>query len=90
LARAYGTRIEKVIGDAKGVNDLGQNFGADLTEREVLYLKDQEWARAAQDVLWRRSKLGLHAGPDAEPALSRWFADQDKAAPLPASGEVAR
>jgi glycerol-3-phosphate dehydrogenase len=89
LARAYGTRIGKVIGDAKGVNDLGQNFGADLFEREVRYLRDEEWARSAQDVLWRRSKLGLHAGPEAEPALSRWFDDQDKAAAMPsASGAV--
>jgi glycerol-3-phosphate dehydrogenase len=69
LARAYGTRIEKVIGAAHGINDLGRNYGADLYEREVDYLKDQEWAVTAEDVLWRRSKLGLHMKPDERAAL---------------------
>jgi glycerol-3-phosphate dehydrogenase len=76
LARAYGTRIERVIGGARGINDLGRNFGADLYECEVVYLQDQEWARAAEDVLWRRSKLGLHAPPETTQRLSAWFADQ--------------
>jgi glycerol-3-phosphate dehydrogenase len=73
LARAYGTRIERVIGGAQGINDLGQNFGADLYEAELAYLHDQEWARSAEDVLWRRSKLGLHTPPDAAERLSIWF-----------------
>ena len=64
FARAYGTRMEKVIGAAQGINDLGRNYGADLYEREVDYLKDQEWAMTAEDVLWRRSKLGLHMKPE--------------------------
>jgi glycerol-3-phosphate dehydrogenase len=69
LARAYGTRIEQVIGSAHGLNDLGRNYGADLYEREVDYLKDQEWALTAEDVLWRRSKLGLHMRPEERAAL---------------------
>jgi glycerol-3-phosphate dehydrogenase len=69
LARAYGTRIEKVIGGARGINDLGPNYGADLYQREVEYLKDQEWAMTAEDVLWRRSKLGLHMKPEERAAL---------------------
>jgi glycerol-3-phosphate dehydrogenase len=69
LARAYGTRIERVIGQAHGLNDLGRNYGADLYEREVDYLKDQEWAVTAEDVLWRRSKLGLHMRPEERAAL---------------------
>jgi glycerol-3-phosphate dehydrogenase len=69
MARAYGTRIEKVIGQAHGLNDLGRNYGADLYEREVDYLKDQEWAMTAEDVLWRRSKLGLHMRPEERAAL---------------------
>jgi glycerol-3-phosphate dehydrogenase len=69
LARAYGTRIERVIGGAQGINDLGRNYGADLYEREVDYLKDQEWAVTAEDVLWRRSKLGLHMKPEERAAL---------------------
>jgi glycerol-3-phosphate dehydrogenase len=69
MARAYGTRIEAVIGQARGLNDLGRNYGADLYEREVDYLKDQEWAMTAEDVLWRRSKLGLHMRPEERAAL---------------------
>ncbi len=59
LTRAYGTRVENVLKDASGIDDLGQRFGADLTAAEVRYLMEQEWARTADDVLWRRSKLGL-------------------------------
>ncbi len=60
LARRHGSRLDRVIGDAKGQTDLGYHFGEGLTEREVHYMKEHEWARSAQDVLWRRSKLGLH------------------------------
>ncbi|GAN53958.1 glycerol-3-phosphate dehydrogenase [Tanticharoenia sakaeratensis] len=57
LARNYGTRAFDIAGRAAA--DLGQDFGGGLSEREVDYLMDHEWARTAQDVLWRRSKLGL-------------------------------
>jgi glycerol-3-phosphate dehydrogenase len=60
LARAYGTRIEKVLGNAKAMHDLGQHFGAGLTQAEVDYLIAHEWARSADDILWRRSKAGVH------------------------------
>jgi glycerol-3-phosphate dehydrogenase len=59
LVRAYGTRIGRILGSAKQLDDLGTAFGADLTAAEVRYLIEQEWARSADDVLWRRSKLGL-------------------------------
>ena len=59
MVRLYGTRAWKIVGSAKGAADLGHVFGADLTEAEVAYLADNEWARAAEDVLWRRTKLGL-------------------------------
>ena len=59
LARAYGTRARMVLGNAKAMADLGREFGAGLSEAEVLYLMHQEWAVEAQDVVWRRSKLGL-------------------------------
>ena len=59
LVRAYGTRAEALLGGAKKQPDLGQTFGADLTEAEVLYLARNEWAMTAADVVWRRSKLGL-------------------------------
>ena len=59
LLRAYGTRIDQILGDATCYADLGQEFGADLTEAELRYLMRAEWARTAEDVVWRRSKLGL-------------------------------
>ena len=59
LTRAYGARAARVLGRAKSAADLGQDFGATLTEAEVRYLIEQEWARTAEDVVWRRSKLGL-------------------------------
>ena len=59
LARAYGTRAEAVLGGAKAMADLGRIFGADLSEAELRHLAANEWALTADDVLWRRSKLGL-------------------------------
>jgi glycerol-3-phosphate dehydrogenase len=59
LFRAYGTRIDRLIGDATCAADLGPVFGADLTAAELRYLVDTEWARTAADVVWRRTKLGL-------------------------------
>ena len=59
LVRAYGTRIDSILGQAKSLADLGECFGADLTAAEVRYLMEREWAGDADDILWRRSKLGL-------------------------------
>lgn len=59
LAHAYGTLIDKILTDAKSIHDLGQHFGADLYEAEVRYLIAKEWAKSAEDILFRRSKLGL-------------------------------
>jgi glycerol-3-phosphate dehydrogenase len=61
LARAYGTRIDAVLGDAASLADLGRDLGSGLTEREVAYLRSTEFARTAEDILWRRTKLGLRA-----------------------------
>jgi glycerol-3-phosphate dehydrogenase len=63
LLRAYGTDTASIIGDARSFAEMGRVFGADLTEREVGWLIDKEWARSAEDVLWRRSKLGLRFTP---------------------------
>ncbi|HZW45889.1 MAG TPA: glycerol-3-phosphate dehydrogenase, partial [Microvirga sp.] len=60
LSRAYGTRIVELLGEARSMADLGEDFGAGLTAAEVDYLMRREWARTAEDILWRRSKLGLH------------------------------
>src|SRR5688572_1571404 len=54
--RRHGTLAETVLGDG----EVGEHYGAGLTEREVRYFVDREWARSAEDVLWRRSKAGLH------------------------------
>jgi glycerol-3-phosphate dehydrogenase len=60
VVRRHGDRTPKILGEAKRLDDLGRHFGAGLTEREVEYLRAEEWARTAQDVLWRRTKCGLH------------------------------
>ena len=62
LARQFGTRAATLLGSAKRMEDLGETYGADLTQREVDYLVDYEWARTADDILWRRTKLGLRIG----------------------------
>jgi glycerol-3-phosphate dehydrogenase len=73
LAHAYGTRLERLLDGAESWADLGEDFGCGLTEREVAYLVETEWAREAADVLWRRSKLGLHGGAALEERLQAWF-----------------
>jgi glycerol-3-phosphate dehydrogenase len=75
LARAYGTRTRDLVGNARSMRDLGQDFGAGLTEREVLYLMNQEWALTADDVLWRRSKLGLRLTKVQTEALETFMHD---------------
>jgi glycerol-3-phosphate dehydrogenase len=57
--RAYGTDTDRLLRGATSEAELGRDFGAGLTEAEVRYLMDVEWARTADDVVWRRSKLGL-------------------------------
>ncbi|MDG3043037.1 glycerol-3-phosphate dehydrogenase [Roseicyclus marinus] len=73
LVRAYGTEARQILGDAVTAADLGQDFGATLTEAEVRWLMAQEYARSAEDVLWRRSKLGLRVTEDQARALDDWM-----------------
>ena len=79
LSRAYGTRIAKVLGAAGSMADLGEDFGAGLTTAEVDYLVDREWARSAEDILWRRSKLGLHAPKETAGRLDAYLAKRKAA-----------
>jgi glycerol-3-phosphate dehydrogenase len=65
MAHAYGTRMERIVGDAGSFDSLGEHFGAGLTAAEVDYLRAHEWAAAPDDILWRRSKLGLHVPSSA-------------------------
>jgi glycerol-3-phosphate dehydrogenase len=75
LIDAYGTRVDRVLGTAARPEDLAPWFGADLTGGEVRYLMEQEWARTADDVLWRRSKLGLRFSAGQREQLARFIAD---------------
>jgi glycerol-3-phosphate dehydrogenase len=71
--RAYGTRVYRLLHDAAGLQDLGRHFGEDLYEREVAYLIQEEWAQTAEDILWRRSKLGLHLSAATQANLEDWM-----------------
>lgn len=71
IGRAYGTRAVDWLGEAKSWEDLGEHFGHGLSEAEVTYLHDTEWAQTAEDVLWRRTKLGLHMSAEQQAALER-------------------
>jgi glycerol-3-phosphate dehydrogenase len=73
MVRAYGTRIERVLGPARRLEDLGPCFGSDLTAVEVRYLMEREWAQTADDVLWRRSKLGLRLSPEERVRLGQFM-----------------
>jgi len=74
LVKAYGLDAFEVLGDAKTEDDLGQNFGANLTEREVIWLMQNEYAHCAEDIVWRRSKLGLRLTPQEIELLDVWMA----------------
>jgi glycerol-3-phosphate dehydrogenase len=73
LAHAYGKDAWQVLGSAKSAADLGRAFGATLTEAEVRHLVRQEWARTAEDVVWRRSKLGLWLTSAEIAVLDQWM-----------------
>jgi len=76
LVRAYGTLAADMLGEARSTAKLGRVFGADLTEREVDWLVRTEWARTADDVLWRRSKLGLRFRMDETRALASFLGER--------------
>ena len=75
LVHAYGTRLERLLGAARSREELGPWLGADLSAAEVRYLMQWEWAESADDVLWRRTKLGLRFSPAERDALARFMAD---------------
>jgi glycerol-3-phosphate dehydrogenase len=76
LAHAYGTRIGKILGKAQAMLDLGEHYGAGLTQAEIDYLIANEWARGGDDVLWRRTKLGLHLNEQQRQRVARLFDSQ--------------
>jgi glycerol-3-phosphate dehydrogenase len=87
--RLYGTRARALLGSAQSLADLGRHFGADLYAREVDYLMDEEWALTAEDIAWRRSKLGLRLTASEIEALGIYMASrQPEAALLSSLGQV--
>ena len=81
LARAYGLRAERILGEAQSMDDLGPRFTGDLTGAEVRYMVAHEWVQTAEDALWRRSKLGLTATSEERTALSLFIASLSADAP---------
>lgn len=74
LFGAYGTRVADILGEASSRADLGRSFGEELTEAEVRHLMAKEWARFPDDILWRRTKLGLTMKPADQAALAEFMA----------------
>lgn len=80
LVRGYGTDAAAMLAGARSAADLGERFGWDLTEREVRWLMEREWALTAEDVLWRRTKLGLRLTADEAARLGAWMAAEARRA----------
>src|SRR5208282_3435097 len=76
LLHRHGTRTPRVLGQAKALPDLGTHFGHTLYAAEVDYLIAHEWAHDADDVLWRRTKCGLHLTPSQRSALAAYLYEQ--------------
>jgi glycerol-3-phosphate dehydrogenase len=88
LARAYGTTARAILGRATGLEDLGEDFGGWLTRAELDYLIAQEWARTSEDVLWRRSKLGLHAPAGTADKIAAYLAAAGSVAAMMGEGRA--
>ncbi|NBS98449.1 MAG: hypothetical protein EBT08_20230, partial [Betaproteobacteria bacterium] len=72
--RAYGSLVREFLAPGR----LGEQVTSGIYEAELRYLREQEWARTLDDVLWRRSKLGLHLAPGAYERLSQWWDDENR------------
>jgi glycerol-3-phosphate dehydrogenase len=79
-AQAYGTRVDRILDGARTPGDLGREITPGLHEREAEYLYREEWARTPDDILWRRTKLGLRSGGNSE-ELTSWLAKQPMVSP---------
>ena len=73
LCRAYGTRVERIMGNAQRPSDLGEELAPQLYEAELQYMREHEWARTGEDALWRRSKLGLRLDASQRQRVAEWF-----------------
>ena len=81
LAGTYGTLAQSIVSGARMMDDLGRVFGANLTEAEAGYLVREEWARTTEDILWRRSKLGMFFSHAETEALEGWLVEQGLGGP---------
>ena len=75
LLRLYGSRAERILQDARSLEDLGEHFGADLYAAELRYLFESEWARTGEDVLYRRTRLGLRLDEAQKQSVDRFMTD---------------
>nr|WP_246352411.1 glycerol-3-phosphate dehydrogenase [Sphingomonas xinjiangensis] len=75
LAHAYGSAAREMLKPVQEASDLGQDFGAGLSEVEARWLRAHEWARTPEDVLWRRSKRGLHMLPEEQARFATWWSE---------------
>jgi glycerol-3-phosphate dehydrogenase len=73
LARAYGSNAQSILSASQ---DNRTFVAPGVSQAELVYLRDHEWARSGEDVLWRRSKLGLHLDNDAQLQIHAWFEKQ--------------
>ncbi|MEM1362954.1 MAG: glycerol-3-phosphate dehydrogenase [Pseudomonadota bacterium] len=85
LVRAYGTEARSILSGATSKEDMGEDFGATLTAREVDWLINKEYACKAEDVVWRRSKLGLRLSDEQITALDNWMNERQRSIPAPAA-----
>jgi len=76
LIRTYGTLAGKMLGEARDMSDLGQDFGGGLSEAEARWLVENEFAVSAEDIIWRRTRLGLHMPPEGVKRLKAWLIEQ--------------
>jgi glycerol-3-phosphate dehydrogenase len=90
LARRHGSEVETLLGSARDAADLGRHFGGLLYEREVEHFIRQEWARTVDDIIWRRSKSGLHMPPEGIAALADYLARQPGGLDPPPAGAETR
>jgi glycerol-3-phosphate dehydrogenase len=86
LADAYGSRVHQLLAHCHSMAELGAHFGGGLYQREVEFLIEQEWAHSAEDILWRRSKLGLRLNAEQVQALDEFVRVTLAGVPLRAAG----
>jgi glycerol-3-phosphate dehydrogenase len=90
MAHSYGSDARQILGEARRMADLGRDFGHGLTEAELTWLIEREWATTAEDVLWRRSKLGLVMTPAEAREIAAYLASVTRASGFPGEGASAR